>query len=183
MEINGNISAQEYITCGVPQGSILGPILFLIYVNDLQNSTNMKILSFADDTTVSISSSDVLDLYNMSNTEIAKLNDWFCANKLSLNAKKTKYIICRPNLLHPDIQDRNITLNGHMVDRIGNNQPDKSFKFLGIYIDETLTWKHHTNNVCTKISRTNYMMNKVKHIIPISRAVKGYQTPELFKLS
>ena len=168
MEINGNISAQECITCGVPQGSILGPILFLIYVNNLQNSTNMKILSFADDTTVSTSSSDVLDLYNMANTEIAKLNDWFCANKLSLNAKKTKYIIFRPNLVHPDIQDRNITLNGHMVDRIGNNQPDKSFKFLGIYIDETLTWKHHTNNVCTKIPRTNYMINKVKHILPIS---------------
>ena len=93
---------------------------------------------------------------------------WFCANKLSLNAKKTKYIIFRPNLVHPDIQDRNITLNGHMVDRIGNNQPDKSFKFLGIYIDETLTWKHHRNNVCTKILRTNYMMNKVKHILPIS---------------
>ena len=104
----------------------------------------------------------------MSNTEIAKLNDWFCANKLSLNAKKTKYIIFRPNLVHPDIQERNITLNGHMVDRIGNNQPDKSFKFLGMYIDKTLTWKHHTNNVCTKISRTNYMINKVKHILPIS---------------
>ena len=55
-----------------------------------------------------------------------------------------------------------------MVDRIGTNQPDKSFKFLGIYMDETLTWKHHTNNVCTKILRTNYMIDKVKHILPIS---------------
>ena len=57
----------------------------------------------------------------MTHTEIAKLNSWFCANKLSLSAKKTKYIIFRPNLVQPDMQDRNITLN----ERIGNNQPDK----------------------------------------------------------
>ena len=102
MEINGSISAQECITCGVLQGSILGPILLVLQ------------LPMYD-----------IYIYNMTNTEIAKLNDWFCANKLSLYANKTKYITFRPNLVHPDIQDRNITINGHMVDRIGNNQPDK----------------------------------------------------------
>ena len=88
MVINDVTSSMEKIAYGVPQGSILGPILFLIYVNDISNSCELNILSFADDTTASFSESDATLLYQKVNLELAKLNDWFCANKLSLNAKK-----------------------------------------------------------------------------------------------
>ena len=168
MVINDVTSSMEKIACGVPQGSILGPILFLIYVNDISNSCELNILSFADDTTASFSESDVTLLCQKVNLELAKLNDWFCANKLSLNAKKTKYILFRPTVTYPDLRNRHIMLNGHPVDRIGNNQKEKSFKFLGIHIDETLTWKHHIEKVSSKISRANYMISKVKKVLPKS---------------
>ena len=94
MELYDNKSPLVNITCGVPQGSILGPILFLIYVNDISNSTKIEVLSFADDTTVTLSSPDIPKLYSTMNQELEKLNDWFRANRLCLNVKKKhKYIL------------------------------------------------------------------------------------------
>ncbi len=84
-------SIMEPILCGVPQGSILGPILFLVYVNDINNATSLSTLSFADDTSVITSSPDINELYAKMNMELTKLDDWFRANKLCLNVKK-KYI-------------------------------------------------------------------------------------------
>ncbi len=91
-------SPLDKILCGVPQGSILGPILFLVYVNDISMSTPLSILSFADDTTISTSAPDVHTLYTTMNNELQKLTEWFKANKLCLNVKKTKYILFDPLL-------------------------------------------------------------------------------------
>ena len=102
MVINDVTSSMEKIACDVPQGPILGPILFLIYVNDISNSCELNILSFADDTTASFSESDVTLLYQKVNLELAKLYDWFCANKLSLNANKLS-IFCSDPLSHIQI--------------------------------------------------------------------------------
>ena len=156
----------ENIACGVPQGSILGPILFLIYVNDVCKASTLNILSFADDTTISYSSSDVSKLYNDTNEALEELNQWFCANKLCLNITKTKYIVFRPSTQYPDITNRQIYIDGKSVSRIGNNENEKSFKFLGIHLDETLSFKQHISKVCTKISRSNYIISKVKNILP-----------------
>ena len=95
---------------GVSQGSILVPLLFLIYVNDISNSTSLKLLSFADDTTISCSSPDIDNLYDIVNEELDALNQWFYANKLCLNVKKTKYILVRPSACFPNITNKHLLM-------------------------------------------------------------------------
>ena len=129
------------------------------------NKTYEYTISFADDTTISYSSSDVSKLYNDTNKALEELNQWFCANKLCLNITKTKYIVFRPSTRYPGITNRQIYIDGKSVSRIGNNENEKSFKFLGIHLDETLSFKQHISKVCTKISRSNYIINKVKNIL------------------
>ena len=86
VSLNGTISNRLPITCGVPQGSILGPLLFLIYINDIYRSSSiLKFILFADDTTIFISGSSLPELYRKLNSELILVSDWFKANKLSLN--------------------------------------------------------------------------------------------------
>ena len=154
MELYGKKSNRKVVTCGVPQGSILGPILFLMYVNDIHKCTSLDVLSFADDTTILCSSYDIKALYDEMNFELGKLSEWFKANKLCLNIKKTKYILFQPNNAHiaRKSQDFDIFIDGQKVDQISHSNSDKSFKFLGLHIDETLSWRYHAQKVCAKIS-------------------------------
>jgi len=96
VEINSYESPKLLIKSDVLQGSILGQLLFLIYINDISNSTNGNILSFADDTTVFMSDDDPIQLFSRANACINDLFDWFCANKLSLNTRKTNYMLIQP---------------------------------------------------------------------------------------
>lgn len=166
VEIEGNTSSHQLIHCGVPQGSILGPLLYLIYVNDIHKSCESNILSFADDTTLYISHSNLTDLFHVANTEINNLYKWFCANKLSLNAKKTKYIVIRPKYRQCSFENKNVFINGTPLQRVGQNCTDTSVKFLGLCIDEYLTWQHHIKHVNSKISRTMFAIKQVKNILP-----------------
>ena len=156
------------IKCGVPQGSILGPLLYLIYVNDIANSCNGNILSFADDTTLYMSNSHLQTLYAQVNKEINNLFTWFCANKLSLNANKTKYILIRPKQKRCDLSTLNIYINNMELNRIGHDCEEKAAKFLGIFIDEYLTWQHHVSHVNSKVARSLFAIKQVKHFLPIN---------------
>ena len=163
VQLENSKSSLKPIKCGVPQGSILGPLLYLIYVNDIENSCDSNILSFADDTTMYSSHSDINSLFEMGNTEINNVYAWFCTNKLSLNAGKTKYIIIKPRQRHCDT-------------RIGNNCSETSTKFLGILIDVNLSWKQHISYLNSKISKTLFTIKQVKHFLPYDSLKKLYST-------
>jgi len=166
VDINGNQSSTVPIRCGVPQGSILGPLLYLIYVNDIGNSCQSNILSFADDTTLYTSHSNIYQLFSIANEHLENVFDWFCSNRLSLNASKTKYLVISPPHMKPDLTDQSISINGVKLERIGNDCREKSTKFLGIHLDENLTWKYHIAHVKKKISMALFSIKQVKRVFP-----------------
>ena len=157
------------ILCGVPQGSILGPLLFLIYINDLSNATSLNLLSFADDTTVYLSGSDMKIMSDIANDELAKLSDYFCANKLCFNVDKTQLSIFGPNQNMVRFQNFKVKLNNKEISMVVN-----PVKFLGIFIDQHLNWKYHIAKVSSKISRATYCINRLKHLIPKASLVSLY---------
>ena len=150
VEINGIQSQKVPIKIGVPQGSILGPLLYLIYVNDIGNSCAGNVLSFADDTTLYTSHSKLSMLFANANTHINELYDWFCAHRLSLNANKTKYSVIRPKHSRHDISHYSVHIGNTTLTRIGNDCTEKSTKFLGMHLDENLSWKYHINEINKK---------------------------------
>ena len=119
------------IECGVPQGSILGPLLYLIYVSDIPRAANASILSFADDTLLLLSNQDIHRLYTNANTEGNKLYKWFCSNRLSLNANKTKYTILRSNNQRFNNNEHLLQIDGVKLSQIGRHHNETSTKFLG----------------------------------------------------
>ena len=93
VSVHGRDSERAKIKCGVPQGSVLDPILFLILINDLPNASDFLTLLFADDTTFQVSGQDLDQLFDHANFELEKATVWFRANKLTLNVKKTKFMM------------------------------------------------------------------------------------------
>ena len=123
--------------CGVPQGSVLGPLLFLVYINDFNNSSDLLDLHlFADDSNLFYAHKNLRSLEEHLNQQLINIHNWLCANKLSLNVDKSHFVI-----FHPVQKVVDFTINLS----INNLVEKKSYKYLGVIIDSNLNWKEHVN--------------------------------------
>ena len=174
VSINGIDSDSLEICVGVPQGSVLGPLLFLLYINCLPNAVEFLALLFADDTTFQMCGNGIKKLFEKANVELNKAAEWFHCNKLSLNVEKTKFIVFKPTKKNADFNNLTLEIGGKKIERIGNNFPTKSFKFVGINIDENLSWDYHISKVKSKISFANIQIARVKNILPIGTLTNLY---------
>ena len=137
-------SKKSIVSLGVPQGSILGPLLFLIYINDLPKVTKFFIKLYADDTFLCLQNENLKILEEEVNFEIDKVFDWLNANHLSLNIGKSKFMLISKK---KRTENFSIQINGNPLEKCDE------YKYLGIYFDKDLNWNRHIEHICQKISQ------------------------------
>ena len=159
-------SDRELITCGVPQGSILGPLLFILYINDIAHvSDKLYSILFADDSNMFCTGNNINSLISLMNTEISKIIDWLHINKLSLNVEKSNYMIFSRKHISTV---RDVSINNCQLKRIYQT------KFLGVFIDWKLSWTYHINYVKNKISKSIGILCKARKILKSASLITLY---------
>ena len=184
-EYNGTCSDVINLTTGVPQGSILGPLLFIIYMNDIHVATsNFTATLYADDTNLlspmcSFSSSNSLNPTNLTevtnsiNDELSHVHELLLINKLSVNVCKIKFMIFHHQQRRIDTLISDVKLDSQSIEHVSE------FNFLGLTLDEHLSWKPHVQKVANKTSQTIGILRRLKNIIPISVLRTLYNTLSL----
>jgi hypothetical protein len=159
VSIRGVNSDVEHISCGVPQGSVLGPLLFLLYINDFGNCSDLfDFHLFADDANLFFSHDNLLRLEELINYNLIKVQSWLSANRLCLNIDKTNYVIFHTP---QKLITHNLKLHINCVDI-----KQASFvKYLGIHIDSHLNWKTQVHNILKKIQRSIGILSKLRYYV------------------
>ena len=169
VSINGFDSNLSDITCGVPQGSSLGPLLFLIYINDfrlcLDNATSGH---FADDTFIMYGSKKPSSIETVMNYELKLVSRWLRLNKLSLNSDKTELIFFHSK--RHSLNYDSISIKFNKIKLV----PVDHVKYLGMYIDKYLSWTFHIQQLSKKLSRANGILSKLRHYAPIETCLQVY---------
>ena len=164
-----NISSSlKPVIHGVPQGSVLGPLLFLLYINDLHSSIkSSETYHFADDTHLLNFSKSIQSLCGKVNADLRILSSWLNANKISLNAKKTEFIVFRHRSKPLDFIPF-LKLSGLRI------YPSHSVKYLGVHLDEHLNWKPQISSIANKLKRANGALSKLRHYVPLKSLLNIY---------
>ena len=156
------VSNEKLITCGEPQGSVLGPLLSIIYINDISNVIhNSKVSLYADDTVIYMSHSDYENAVSLINTDLASVHTWCDSNKLTINCKKTKYCVygTRSVVRKGKMLDMEISLNNQILEKVC------SYKYLGLILDEHLNYNKHIKEMNKLISHKIYLLSKIRKYI------------------
>ena len=167
-KIDNTKSDIKKLTCGVPQGSVLGPLFFLVFVNDMQNCTTANLRLFADDTNIFISHKDPKLLKREAETCINNITKWLAANRLLLSKEKTNFsIFMPPNKMIPDILNT-LKVNGKTIHR------SISCKYLGVELDDKLQFRKHIDQLSTDLTRIISAFRIIKNWVPNKHKLKLY---------
>lgn len=160
----------ESIDTGVPQGSILGPLLFIVYINDFVYCSGLQKILFADDTSLFFSYKQNDHLENLLNNQLVEINTWFRCNHLSLNINKSYYIVFCSNRNKNSEHNMNIHIDGAPIKRVD------STKFLGVHIDQYLNFAKHINELGKKLSKIVGLLFKVRNFLPLQALLTLYRS-------
>ena len=170
VSVGNYCSSRKNITCGVPQGSILGPILFLLYVNDIVHSTRFFAFRlFADDTNLFKCINDSTVNLNEIDNEFQKVCDWCNANKLTINSDKTHYMIIKSSRKTVNIEG-NLHVDGTSIECV------ESTSYLGVNIDQHVNWRSHIDKITKSIALLVGIISRIRHFVPRSTLLVIYNS-------
>ena len=163
VNINADNSKKSNLVIGFPQGAILSSLFFIIFANDAPRATSLLLLLFADDSTVCDSNKNIEELFKNVNAELEKLKNWFDANALTVNASKTRFICYSSKKDFPDLW-----LSGEKIKEISENSDEKCFKLLGVWLDPSLTFKYHINEVDKSVRKAIAYILRSRKSLPLN---------------
>ena len=173
VSLGSNLSVPMPVENGVPQGSILGPVLFTLYINDLPSCINFSnVIMYADDTVIFFSSAQLMEVELKLNMELTSLSEWLCGNKLLLNLKKTEFVVfgTQQRLCRQGIEGIDITLGEESVKHCD------SFKYLGVILDSNLSMNQHIDYVKKKVSKMLGIFSRARPSLTIESANRLFKS-------
>ena len=175
-EVEMTVSSKVTTPCGVPQGSVLGPLLFLIYINDIPNSSSkLSFCLFADDTNMLFADNNLRSLEATVNNELKNVCDWLTANKLTLNTKKSYFVIFRPRQKKLEYEV-NLNVIDNNTNTLTSLECKEYVQYLGVLIDSHLSWKFHIDYVAFELSKIVGIIARLRHFVPFNTLLSIYQS-------